>query len=287
MPDFDKSIGQCMEQKTPDELNRLDSGLLDLFGIVFVTCLFSFPDYASAWSDDPTVNTPICTATNDQESPKITSDGAGGAIITWEDHRVGSNSDIYAQRVDASGTPLWFGDGVAICGASGVQLNPVITSDGSGGAIIAWEDYRNSSYDIYAQRVNAYVGNQWPTNGEAICMATNGQYSPTITTDGAGGAIIAWYDTRNEGLNYDIYAQRVDASGSPWWSANGVAICTAGFDQREPTLVDNGSEGAIITWEDKRNIIYSDIYAQRIYSNGKLSEDFPWILFYPAILKKQ
>lgn len=32
MPDFDKSIGQLMEQKPSDKLHRLDSALLDLFG---------------------------------------------------------------------------------------------------------------------------------------------------------------------------------------------------------------------------------------------------------------
>jgi len=32
MPDFDKSIGQRMEQKSSDKFNRIDGGLLDLFG---------------------------------------------------------------------------------------------------------------------------------------------------------------------------------------------------------------------------------------------------------------
>ncbi len=32
------------------------------------------------WSSDPTVNTPVCTAPNDQTDPRIVSDGAGGFI---------------------------------------------------------------------------------------------------------------------------------------------------------------------------------------------------------------
>ena len=54
---------------------------------------------ALAWSNDPTVNTPISTASGDQDQPSIVSDGAGGAIITWHDRRSGTNWDIYAQRV--------------------------------------------------------------------------------------------------------------------------------------------------------------------------------------------
>ena len=38
MPDFDKSIGQCMEQKTSDKLNRLDSGVSDLLGFSILVC---------------------------------------------------------------------------------------------------------------------------------------------------------------------------------------------------------------------------------------------------------
>ena len=43
MPDFDKSIGQRMEQKPPDKRNRLHSGLLDLFGFTILVCKGDLP----------------------------------------------------------------------------------------------------------------------------------------------------------------------------------------------------------------------------------------------------
>jgi hypothetical protein len=62
-----------------------------LFGVlVILHSLISFSDTVYAWSDDPTVNTPICMASYKQSSPAITSDGAGGAIITWQDYRGGN-----------------------------------------------------------------------------------------------------------------------------------------------------------------------------------------------------
>lgn len=42
-----------------------------------------------AWPLDPHVNLPICTATNDQQYPQLTTDGQGGAIICWTDWRLG------------------------------------------------------------------------------------------------------------------------------------------------------------------------------------------------------
>jgi hypothetical protein len=165
----------------------------------------------SAWPHDPYAgNVPLCTATGSQHTPTIVSDGAGGAIVTWCDHRSG-NDDIYAQRVSAVGAVQWTADGVALCTATGSQQLPTIVSDGAGGAIVTWFDYRSGNADIYARRASAAGTVQWTANGVALCTATNDQLYPTIVSDGAGGAIVTWYDNRSG--NYDIYAQRVDRFG--------------------------------------------------------------------------
>lgn len=136
----------------------------------------------AAWSTDPATNNAISTASNDQSYPKIVSDGSGGAIIVWEDKRSGTNTDIYAQRIDVSGNVKWTTNGVAISTAANDQKRLTIVSDGSGGAIIAWEDYRSiySETDIYAQRIDASGNVKWTANGVAISTAANNQKSPTI-----------------------------------------------------------------------------------------------------------
>ncbi len=122
--------------------------------------------WVQAWSSDPTENTAVCTASNNQRYPAIVSDGSGGTIITWTDSRSGSNYDIYAQRVDPSGVPQWTANGVAVCTAFDDQYDPVIVSDGAGGAIITWTDYRSgTSEDIYAQRVNPRAYPSGPRTG--------------------------------------------------------------------------------------------------------------------------
>jgi hypothetical protein len=211
----------------------------------------------------------ISTATSNQQTPTIVSDGSGGAIITWYDNRSGSSSDIYAQRIDASGAVQWTADGVAISSATGDQYVPTIVSDGSGGAIITWYDYRGSSSDIYAQRINVSGAVQWTANGEAICTATGNQNLPTIVSDGSGGAIVTWMDYRS-GSNYDISAQRINASGAVQWTADGVAISAASATQEYPTIVSDGSGGAIITWSDLRSGTDYDVYAQNVTDAGTL-----------------
>ncbi len=184
----------------------------------------------AAWPHDPNNgNVPLCSAANDQTYPTIVSDGAGGAIVTWQDLRSGTGTDIYAQRVSAAGVTQWLADGVALCTTPAYQYAPVIVSDGAGGAIVTWYDYRNGNWDIYAQRVSAAGVPQWTTDGVALCTAARDQTSPSIVPDGAGGAIVTWQDLRNG--NYDIYAQRVSAAGAPQWTADGVALCSAAIDQ--------------------------------------------------------
>ena len=206
----------------------------------------------------------ICTAANVQDAPQLVSDGQRGAVITWNDNRNG-NSDIYAQAIDSTGAVEWTPNGVAICTAANNQYAPLLVTDGQGGAIITWYDYRNGNWDIYAQAVNSTGAVKWTTNGIAICTDANDQYAPRLVSDRQGGAIITWMDSRNG--NSDIYAQVVDNTGVVKWTTDGVAICTDPNDQYPLQLASDGQGGAIIAWIDNRNS-NGDIYAQAIDSTG-------------------
>ena len=235
-------------------MKKLSISIFLIFNFTFLISL------NAQWSTNPTVNNAISTAAGDQYYPTIVSDGSGGAIITWHDSRSGNN-DIYAQRINASGVVQWTANGVAISTAADNQINPTIVSDGSGGAIITWLDRRSGTdYDTYAQRINASGLVQWTTNGVATCTAAGDQNWPTIVSDGSGGAIITWHDFRS-GINLDIYAQRINASGAVQWIADGVAISIAADGQSDPTIASDSSGGAIITWHDYRSGISNDIYA--------------------------
>jgi hypothetical protein len=221
----------------------------------------------------PPDGVPVCTAINNQYAPQLISDGAGGAIITWQDPRGGGSGDIYAQHVLASGVmdPGWPAGGVSVCTAVDDQSDPQLVSDGAGGAIITWEDYRSGAdYDIYAQHVleSGVVDPGWPADGVALCTAANDQSAPQLISDYAGGAIVTWSDERS-GVGH-IYAQRVTAAGvaDPDWIADGVALCTAVNGQDRPQLATDGAGGAIVAWEDLRDGMWYDIYAQRVTEAG-------------------
>lgn len=233
----------------------------------------------AAWPADPAVNVALCTAPSGQQFPVAVSDGAGGAIVAWWDFRGGANFDLYATRVLADGTPdpAWPANGVALCTASGDQQYPAIAPDGSGGAIVFWCDARGGLFDLYATRVLAggAVDPAWPSNGLAVCALPGGQWFPAAIADGAGGAIVAWSDTR-AGAS-DVYAQRVLGSGAvaPGWPAGGVALCTAPGAQDEVQLAGDGAGGAIVAWSDARGGVNFDVYARRVLASGAPDPAWP------------
>ncbi|MDD3642300.1 MAG: FlgD immunoglobulin-like domain containing protein [Candidatus Krumholzibacteria bacterium] len=198
---------------------------------------------------------------------QICEDGAGGAILSWRDGRNG-NDDIYAQRIGPSGTARWTTNGIAVCTNNSTQQYPYPVPDGSGGAVIVWEDWRNGNVDVYAQRIDAAGYVWWAYDGVGACTAANNQVWIRPVPDGMGGVITAFMDLRN--VNYDIYAQRMDGSGAVVWTSGGVAICTQTSVQGNPSITEDGLGGAIITWMDQRNEGggVCDIYAQRISPAG-------------------
>jgi hypothetical protein len=211
----------------------------------------------------------VCAAEAGQFAPELANDGAGGAIITWHDYRSGSGEDIYVQRLSGLGEPLWPKDGVIVSSAPGTQWYPQIVSDGTGGAVITWSDGRVSSADnnIYAQRLDAAGKMLWPKDGLPVCEAAQNQEKPVMIAS-PQGVIIAWNDSRNG--NIDIYAQKINWSGSVLWDKDGSPVTLAPYNQTNPRLASDGAGGAVAVWTDNQQE-ESAIYAQKIGADGRMS----------------
>lgn len=228
---------------------------------------------AAAWPNDPAANVPVCTNPSVQEYPAVVSDGEGGVIIAWRDYRDinGPTLDnVYAQRVSASGVPLWTADGVPVCTAASSQMSVCAVSDGAGGAFIVWQDFRGGNFDIYAQRIGPTGQAIWAANGVPVCNMMNHQQNPSVASDGVGGLLVVWEDYRS-GSQWDIYAQRLNANNWILWDVLGLAVCTAAQNQTAPVIAPDDLGGAIIAWEDYRSGSNLDVYAQRVRSNGSIS----------------
>lgn len=219
----------------------------------------------------------VAATITEQTDVAAVTDGAGGVIAAWYDARstAGGYNSIYAQRLNGSGTAPapWPAGGVGVCDATFFPSIPVIAENDSGGAVVAWEDYRdygNTGANIYAQRLSASGVVRWAANGVSACSFAGDQVSPTVVPDGVGGAILAWEDVRNGTSNRTIYSQRVAWNGVASWAVDGVNLCTASGRRSYPRNVPDGVGGAITVWQDYRSGLATDIYAQRTSPGGAL-----------------
>lgn len=232
----------------------------------------------AAWPIAPFGNVPICVAPGYQHSSQVISDGAGGVIIAWDDYRSGT-WDIYVQHVLESGVvdPAWPVNGRAVFVVPANQVDCRLVSDGAGGAIIIWTDYRSlTNFDVYAHHVLAtgIVDPAWPVDGRALCTAPGDQTELQVTTDGAGGAIVSWSDARAG--SGDVYAQRVLATGvtAPGWPIDGRACCLAAGYQLINGIVPDGAGGALLAWIDQRNPSAA-VYAGHLLASGLVDPAWP------------
>ena len=205
----------------------------------------------------------VCSASGEQSLVRTVPDGNGGMILVWLDKRNFSNTVLYAQRVDDTGTPQWTPNGIPVTSMTGNQASHAVVEDGSGGAFVVWQDYNGSDYDIHAQHLTSTGAKAWGSNGQPVVVSIGNQISPSVVRSN-GNLIVSWDDSRSG--SSDIYAQAFDAAGSPLWNPNGAPVSTASGGQSTNRITDDGSGGAIITWTDNRTGY--DIYAQRMDAGG-------------------
>jgi len=233
--------------------------ILVFFAILVPSKEIAFAEGGIAWTGYYPQGVPICTEFTTEQNIRMAPDGSGGAIIVWEDFR-GPDANIYAQRIDENGVAQWGQNGVGVCNVPFNQFLPVIVGDGDGGAIIAWEDYRDPAPNIYAVRIDGNTGDPytgWPSTGVVLGPTTEFQIDPDIVSDDSGGAIITWQQE-----NW-IWAHRIKGDGTPGWGwVLPVSSGTTVVKQR-PKIINDGTGYVIITWQEWQSGVY-DIYAQRV-----------------------
>jgi len=211
-------------------------------------------------------------ADGNMASPRFVSDLANGALLVWEDNRSTSLfTQVYAQRIDNTGTPLWTPGGVHVFvpnpGPEDQQASPYVAPDGTGGAFVLWSGTVSGRIYVFAQKLNASGARVWAnpiqvSNGvlEDICFGA--------VPDGEGGVITTWKG--GAWPSFKVYGQKLDSNGNAQWDTNGTLVCPADSNQDWSTVIADGNGGAFFAWEDKRDSVDYNIVAQHIDRSGNL-----------------
>jgi hypothetical protein len=158
----------------------------------------------------------VTTSTNAQNFPEVLDDGAGGALILWQEIVTPPFGRLYMQHLTANGGLFgtWPAAGLSLLSTDTEYFASQLASDGLGGAIVAWFDFRNGNdTDVFAQRVLADKTIAWTPDGIQVCDAAGDQASPSIVSDGLNGAIVTWIDYQDS-TNPQLQAARVLGDGT-------------------------------------------------------------------------
>jgi hypothetical protein len=238
------------------------------------------PDYDSstayiAWDSSDTRVEQYASST--QGHPAVVVDSEGNSIYVWHDSR-GAAYDIYAQKLDKYGDPLW--------GSSDVMVNQVadgaeydwgldIVLDSNDNAIVVWTDNRNGdgNFSIYAQKIDPYGEAQWGSSDVRVNQDTTASANrsyPAIDIDSSDNVIVVWQDERAGDGNWSIYAQKLDSSGTPLWGSSDKLVNQDDYyayaPQPDVTVDSNGN--AIAVWTDYESAEFEDINAQKLDPAG-------------------
>jgi hypothetical protein len=221
---------------------------------------------------------PVCTESAFQNAPFVVAGPDHGAFIVWQDARLTGEFDVFAQRLSATGTPIWTSDGIALSTAGTNQGRPAAIGNGAAGGanprgwIAAYLHGSSGDNEVKVQHVNEHGTGLWTTpasGGVRLAYPLSNPSNPRLVTDGTGtlqgnkGAIVVWTEVRSVANASDVYARRVDNAGTPQWMANGVAVCDRTGDQHNADLVHVANGSVIVVWDDQRTA-NRDIYAQMV-----------------------
>ena len=205
----------------------------------------------------------------------ITNDGAGNWVVVWQCRdnlggTIGTDSDlVVSHSIDGGGS--WSSAVPLNSNAdsdSGYDTTAVVATDGSGNWVTVWRTTDSlggtigTDWDIVISR-STDVGTTWSTLAPLNSNAgtdTGHDYSPQLTTDGAGNWVAVWtsYDSLGGtiGTDRDILVSRSTDAGRTWTVAAPLATnaeSDSGYDD-SPQVTTDGANNWIAVWESNDSL---------------------------------
>ncbi|KAB2967359.1 MAG: hypothetical protein F9K18_04400 [Thermoanaerobaculia bacterium] len=171
--------------------------------------------------------------------PGVAADEAGNFVVAWGGD--GPNgSGVLGQTFDATGTPAGSEFGI---GSGGFGF-PAAAASGIGNFLVVWESFPGP--EIAGRRFGVAgipLGEEFQVNS----YTTGNQGVPEVTADGQGDFVVVWSSPGQDGSEYGVFGQRLDAAGSALGGEFQVNSYTIG-SQSWPSVAAGRDGGFIVAW---------------------------------------
>ncbi len=209
---------------------------------------------------------PICTQKGVQKNFTISSDNEN-IFLVWEDYRNDPYSDIYAQKLDFYGNLQWKENGIVVSNLEGVESEPQVASDNSGGCYISWIEKILKVNKIYIQYLNSSGKKLFGQFGIFTSNPEANAIQNFLFVDGKNEPIIFYTERKN---NSKIYFQKFSKKGSKKMGFYGKELWQKSENQELISVIKFSQNDFVILFlsEEKSNL--KSFYAQILSQGEKL-----------------
>ncbi len=233
--------------------------------------LFASPLAASnaQWTNNTLLNTSVRSGAGvDAVTPLMTDRFDGSTYVSWFDNQPGGYQ-LRMQRLDENGYALWGAEGLIVSDhpQNSALFRYDLAVDGSGDAIVAFQDERSGQLDVVVYKVSASGDMLWGADGITLTDAGSVQgLAPVIGVLPNNDVLIAW--NANDGASAKwIPYQLISEAGDPQWPSPHQVIGANGFSRPEvvPTL-----DGFVLFYVEETGSFpfTSNMFAQRFDVTG-------------------
>lgn len=183
----------------------------------------------------------------------------GSVIVSGQAQLSFASRRLWAQKLDAVGTPLWGDTPVEVfdgtTGALQLGYFPGFGTDSEGGAVFAWYAVSGvAGSQAYVQHIRADGSRVFAQNGiEVATDAARVRFAPEATRLwGSGdwaGYIVAWpEESASPPRRFGVSAQRLSPSGERLWGDAGWELAPLGDAQTSQVRVAASLTGPVVAW---------------------------------------
>lgn len=144
---------------------------------------------AFGWGSPPSFGALLETDdAGDAEYPRVAMDGAGNALVVWQQRDAAGTRDIFSNRYDRD-SGLW-GSAVALESGARSAYGPVVASAASGDAMVVWHQLEEVGVKsgIWSNQFN---GTTW-AGAVRLDSETGNAISPQVGIDARNNAVVVW-----------------------------------------------------------------------------------------------
>lgn len=204
-------------------------------------------------------------------------DADGNVVVSGSAQLSTFDRQLWAQKLDGDGAPLWGEDPVEVFDGSDGALQfgyfPSFVPDGEGGAVFAWYQVGGiGEARVRVQRVLDDGALAFGQNGVDVGAGTDVERgAPSAAFDATTGDVyVLWPQEQQVGTErtYGVAAQRITEAGARAWGDAGVTLVPMGDVQASQAVALPAPDGAFFAWSLGSAPAPSRIEAARLDADG-------------------